>query len=124
MLTGVLLLGAEAATTSQVTLTGWFSDESCAKGRVEAGLIGPTNPDCAKKCLDQGAVPVFISEQGKELLRVNGYANVRKDLGYHIELTGQFHAASKTISVQQVKRIGGYVGPACARPRATSASKP
>jgi hypothetical protein len=123
MLTGVLLLWVDAATTSQVILTGWFSDESCAKGRVEAGRIGPTNPDCAKKCLEKGAAPVFISEQGKELLRVNGSFDVRKDLGYHIELTGQLNAASKTISIQQVKRIGGYVGPACTRPQAISASK-
>ena len=97
------------------TLTGWFSDEGCAKGRVASGSIGPTNPDCTKKCLDKGARAVFISEQGKEMLLVTGYPNVKEDLGYHVEITGVLDAAAKSISVDTVKRIGEYQGPACAR---------
>ena len=100
-----------------VTLTGWFSDEGCARGRVASGAISPTNPDCAKKCLDKGAQAVFISEQGKEMVKVAGYANVRDDLGYHLEITGIPDSATKTISVKSVKRIGEYQGPSCARPK-------
>jgi hypothetical protein len=98
-----------------VTLTGWFSDEGCAKGRVASGAISPTNPECAKQCLDKGARAVFISEQGKEMLIVTGYQKARDDLGYHIEITGV--AEGKSIQVESVKRIGEYQGAACARPK-------
>jgi hypothetical protein len=100
-----------------VTLTGWFSDEGCAKGRVASGAISPTNPDCAKKCLDKGVPAVFISEQSREMLKVTGYANVRDDLGYHVEITGVANPETKSFSVQSVKRIGEYQGPSCARPK-------
>jgi hypothetical protein len=99
------------------TLTGWFSDEGCAKGRVASGLISPNGPDCVKKCLDNGARAVFISEQGKEMLIVTGYAKAKDDVGYHVEITGVRDADTKSFSVQTVKRIGEYQGPACARPK-------
>jgi hypothetical protein len=106
------VLSAEDKT---VTLTGWFSDEGCARGRVASGAIGPTNPECAKQCLDKGAQAVFISEQRKEMLKVTGYEKVKDDLGYRVEVTGVLDAAAKNISVQTVKRIGEYQGPSCAR---------
>lgn len=98
------------------TLTGWFSDEGCAKGRVASGSISPTNPECAKQCLEKGARAVFISEQGKEMLIVTGYKKAADDLGYHIEISGVRDAAAKSFSVESVKRIGEYQGPACQRP--------
>jgi hypothetical protein len=51
------------------------------------------------------------------MLKVSGYANVRDDLGYHVEITGIPDAATKSISVKSVKRIGEYQGPSCARPK-------
>jgi len=45
------------------TLTGWFSDDKCATGRVKQGLIGPTNPVCAKQCLDSGASQHHLQHQ-------------------------------------------------------------
>jgi hypothetical protein len=114
ILCSACLVSAEEKTA---TLTGWFSDEGCAKGRVAQGLIAPTNPDCAKKCLDKGAQVVFISEQGKEMLKVTGYAGIKDNIGYHLEITGALDAAAKSISVESVKRIGEYQGPSCARPK-------
>jgi hypothetical protein len=99
------------------TLTGWFSDEGCAKGRVASGNISPNNPECAKQCLDKGARAVFISEQGREMLIVNGYKKGADDLGYRLEITGLRDAAAKSISIESVKRIGEYEGAACARPK-------
>jgi len=61
-----------SAEDKTVTLTGWFSDEGCAKGRVASGEISPNNPECVKQCLDKGARSVFISEQGKDMLIVTG----------------------------------------------------
>ncbi len=53
-----------------VTLTDWFSAEQCAKERVAAGVIGPPNPDCARRCLSEGSHAVLISDQTREILRV------------------------------------------------------
>ena len=58
---------------------------------------------------------VFISEQGKELLRVKDYAAAKDDLGYHVEITGTIDEASKSIAITAVKKLG-YDGAACARP--------
>jgi hypothetical protein len=113
----LVICGCLCAETKPVTLTGWFSDEACARGRVASGVIGPNNPDCVKKCLDKGTKAVFISEQGKEMLIVTGYEKVRDDVGYHVEITGVPDTAAKSISVESVKRIGEYQGPSCARPK-------
>jgi hypothetical protein len=103
--------------TAPVTLTGWFSDEGCARGRVASGVIGPNGPECVVKCLDKGAHAVFISEQGKEMLLVSGYDKAKDDVGYHIEITGVPDASAHSFQVQTVKRIGEYQGPSCARPK-------
>jgi hypothetical protein len=111
------------ADTSEVkTWTGWFSDMGCASPRVARGLIGPSNPDCVKRCLDEGATPVFVSEQAKALFEVKDYPSVKDDVGYHVELTGTVDAEAKTIAVQTVKRLS-YVGSLCARPKKTAAQK-
>ncbi len=115
----LMMICAGLASAETVTLTGWFSDEGCAKGRVASGNIGPTGPDCAKKCLDKGARAVFISEQGKEMLIVTGYTKAKDDIGYHLEITGVPDVNTKSIEVQSVKRIGEYQGPSCARPKKT-----
>lgn len=99
-----------------VTLTGWFACEKCTAPRAAKGDLTPSNPVCAKKCIDEGTPAVFISEQGKELLRVKNHAAVTNDLGYHVEVTGEVDPASKTISIQSVKQLG-YEGASCARPR-------
>jgi hypothetical protein len=112
----LMICGGLYGETKPVTLTGWFSDESCAKGRVASGEIGPNNPDCVKECLDKGVKAVFISEQGKEMLKVTGYQKVKDEVGYHIEITGVPDRAAKSILVLSVKRIGEYEGPACQRP--------
>jgi hypothetical protein len=88
-----------------VTWTGWFSDITCAKGRVENGEIGPNNTVCVKKCLDGGAAAVFISEQAKAMFVVKDHPTVKEDVGYHVELTGVVDEEAKALSVTSVKRL-------------------
>jgi hypothetical protein len=104
------------------TFTGWFSDEGCATGRVAEGLIGPTNPECAKRCLESGKAAVFISEKEKALFKVAGYTHAKDDLGWHVEITGKLDAGSKTLAVQSVKRLE-FVGAMCGRPIKKSDAK-
>ena len=101
------------------TLTGWFACDKCGPARLTAEKLGPTNPECARKCIEGGAAVVFLSEQGHELLKVKNYTSAKDDLGYHVELTGSLDAGSKTFTVQSVKRME-YTGSQCARPRKKS----
>lgn len=112
------LAAGAAPKTAKVTWTGWFSDSQCASGRVSAGILGPTNPDCARECLKKGVPAVFISEQAKALFPVKDYPSVAEDLGYHVEIVAVVDEESHTVSIQSVKRLS-YEGASCARPKKT-----
>jgi hypothetical protein len=111
---GLVLQSAEPAPGGGAKLTGWFACEKCTAGRVAKGDIGPNNPDCAKQCIDKGSEAVFLSEQGRESLKVRNYPAVKEDLGYHLEVTGQIDEAAKTIKIESVKRLGD-AGVSCSR---------
>lgn len=116
ILLGCLLMSGSARSDATVKLTGWFSCDKCTASRVANGDIRPSNPVCAKDCIDKGDHGVFLSEQGKESLKVKNYTTLTEDLGYHVEVTGVVDAAAKTISVESVKRLA-YEGASCERPR-------
>jgi hypothetical protein len=107
---------AVVADEASVTWTGWFSDLGCASSRVSRGDIGPNGTECVKRCIDEGATPVFISEQAKALFEVRDYPDVKDDVGYHVEVTGRVDETAKTISVTSVKRLSKVVQ-MCARPK-------
>jgi hypothetical protein len=98
------------------TMTGWFSDAQCATPGVAKGIIAPNNPDCVKKCLKDGATPVFISEQAKALFEVRDYASVAADVGFYVEVVGTIDKSGKMLSVTSVKHLEEQ-GPTCARPK-------
>lgn len=111
------LAAAQSAPEPKTTTsTGWFSDKGCAAPKVARGQIGPNNPVCVKRCLDEGAVPVFISEQAKAMFDVKDYATVKDDVGYRVEITGIVDEEAKTITVKSVKRLEA-VPVTCARPQ-------
>lgn len=99
-----------------VTWTGWFSDKGCATAKVKNGDIGPNGTACVKKCLKEGATPVFISEQARAMYDVKDHPTVIDDVGYHLEVTALLDEDAKTISVQSVKRLSEVVN-TCALPR-------
>ena len=114
--TAVLLTaaaGARAADQKAVTLTGWFSDAQCAPARLTAAKLGPSNPDCSRTCIEKGVPAVFISESGREILKVSSF-DVKDDLGFHVEVTGKLDPNSKTLSVTNVKQLS-WEGAACSR---------
>src|SRR5262245_56697551 len=102
------------AIVREVTWTGWFSDKGCA--RVRDGAVAPNGTECVKKCLGDGAKPVFLSEQAKAIFDVKDYPGVLDDVGYRIELTGTVDDEAKTLSVKSVKRLSAVVS-TCALPR-------
>ncbi len=116
------LRAADQSEPKMMTTTGWFSDMQCASPRVAKGTFEPNNPECVKRCLDQGVSPVFISEQAKALFEVKDYPSVKADVGYHVELTGTVDETAKVISVKSVKRLA-YVGSMCALPGKANGKK-
>src|SRR5215510_8687026 len=82
----------KAATT---TLTGWFSDESCARGKVNAAEIGPNNRDCVQKCLKEGKKLVFIDEKAKTLLFVDNPGATKDQESNYVRVTGTANRAAK-----------------------------
>src|SRR2546423_69528 len=115
-LTALVWVCAEPVRADAVKLSGWFACEKCTASRVAKGDLRPSNPECARVCIDKGSEGVFIREQRKESLMVRNYPSIKEDLGYHIEVTGKIDPASKTISIETVKRLE-YEGASCARPR-------
>jgi hypothetical protein len=98
------------------TMTGWFSDAQCATSRVAKGIIAPNNPDCVKKCLNEGATPVFISEQAKALFEVRDHPSVLADVGFYVEVVGTVDKSGKALSITSVKRLEEQ-GPTCQLPK-------
>lgn len=104
------------AGSRNVTWTGWFSDEGCARGRANSGVYTATNPDCARQCIERGSPAVFIAEQEKAIYLVKDYSGVREDLGYKVEVSGILDDEAKTLTVRDVKRLE-RVSLFCARPK-------
>ena len=103
-------LGSAAGRTEiKTTWTGWFSDEGCAATRVKSGTITPNGTICVKKCLGEGATPVFVSEQAKDMYAVKDHASLLADVGYRLELTGVVDQKARTIFVRSVKRLSEIV---------------
>jgi len=121
-ITASMLTTRSAAEPQTVTWTGWFSDSQCALARAASGIFTATNPDCARRCIEKGAAPVFISEQAKAVFTVKDYPGVIADLGYRLEVVATVDEAAKTLSIKKVTRVS-EAGPACALPR-KSAAKP
>jgi hypothetical protein len=117
-LLAVLALAATAPTRAAeaaTTVTGWFSDELCARSRVSAGIVGPNNRDCVQKCLDKGAAMVFVDEKAKRVLRVANPEAARGQESHHVSVTGSVDG--DTLRVAAVEVLESYVA-ACTRPRA------
>src|SRR5205807_969730 len=110
----LLTVGAAKLPAETIKLTGWFACEKCTAPRAANGDFRPSNPDCARQCIDKGSEAVFISEQGKDLLKVRNHASVKDDIGYKVEVTGDIDRTADTISVKTVTKLA-EAGASCAR---------
>jgi hypothetical protein len=103
------------AQSKPVTWTGWFSDKGCA--RITPGEYPrPNGTACVRKCLKEGTVPVFISEQMRAIYEVRDVASVTDNVGFHLEINAEVDEKAKTVSVKSVKRLS-EVTASCLIPR-------
>ena len=117
-----LTLSASAADAQQTdsstlrTWTGWFSDKQCARTPAPGETVRPNGTACVKRCLSEGATPVFLNEQENTILDVRDYQAVGNDVGYRVEVTGIIDRQAKAISVRSVKRLSA-VPASCSLPK-------
>ena len=108
-LTTSALTAAVRPAENVVTWNGWFSDEGCAAAKLKADDVTPNGTICVKKCLDEGATPVFVNPKTRAMYKVKDHAAVMEDVGFYLELTGVADENAKTISVRSVKRLGDVI---------------
>jgi hypothetical protein len=77
------------------TWTGTISDSNCGAKHADAS---PDSAACVKKCVGDGASPVFIHD-GK-VLKISNPDAVKEHLGEKVELTGDL--TGDTISVTKI----------------------
>lgn len=92
-----------------VTLKGWFSDKGCAAAKIASGDITPNGTICVRKCLDDGAPAVFVDQKAGRMYDVAGYAGVKDDVGFYLEVDATVDEAAKTISIRSTKRLGDVI---------------
>jgi len=107
---------AASANDKPVTATGWFDDEKCTAGRVKNGEVGPSNQDCARKCIKEGARVVFIDESRKALFYVDNPEATHGIESDYVEFVGTMNAQAGTVHVDTVKVKSKYVAK-CGKPQ-------
>jgi len=116
---GAALLTLAATTTlraeSPVEITGWLSNERCARPRLKAGQIGPTGRECAQKQIAKGDAVVFIDEEGRRLLRVANPEAAAGQESHYVRVSGTLDG--DTLRVASLEVLKEYA-PSCSRPRA------
>ncbi len=62
---------------------GWISDSKCgAKGANAA------HAQCAKKCIENGEKPVFVTDKDQKVVPIENAAAVAGHEGQHVKVTG------------------------------------
>ena len=88
-----------ASIASAASMVGWISDASCgasnASGSAEAR-------ECAKRCIKDGASPVFVSEADKKVYKLAGKANAKDHLDHKVQISGDIKG--DTITVTEIKK--------------------
>lgn len=106
-----------ASSNVPVTATGWFDDDKCTAGRVKNGQMGPSNQDCARKCIKEGAKVVFLDETRKASFVVDNPEATRGIESDYVEFTGTMNAEAGTVHVDSIKVKSKYVA-SCGKPKA------
>ena len=62
---------------------GWISDSKCGAKGANAAHAG-----CAKKCIDGGEKPVFVTDKDQKVVPIDNAAAVAGHEGHHVKVTG------------------------------------
>ena len=102
MAAGILLLAVwAAASPASTSWDGWISDSKCgAKG------ANANHAACAKKCIDGGEKPVFVSDKDQKVVPIENPTAVSGHEGQHVKVTGTM-TSDGAMKVASVTPLGG-----------------
>jgi hypothetical protein len=93
------------AATETKTLRGWVSDESCARGRAAGGVFTGTNPECAKRCVQEGKKIVFIDPESRRVLDISNQDAARDNIGDEVEVLVSLDSGTNVLHINSLKLI-------------------
>ena len=101
---------ALAADMSAASVSGYIGDSKCGA----AHNASAPNPDCVKKCISEGAKPVFVDDAKKAVYTIDDPDEVKGHYGHHVSVIGKENETDMTIHIAKVKMLadqGKPVGP-------------
>lgn len=87
-----LALFSAVAFAADNAMTGYIVDSKCGAQQARAGAEA-----CTKKCLAEGAKPVFVSDKTKAVLPISNPDAVKGHEGHHVTITGAVDNGSLTV---------------------------
>ena len=94
---GTTILAASLA--SAASMVGWISDASCGASN---GSSKAESRECAKRCIENGAEAVFVSEADQKVYKLAGKPNVKPHLDHKVQISGE--VKDGTITVAEIKK--------------------
>lgn len=88
-------------------MNGWFSDKGCAAAKIASADITPNGTTCVKKSPDDGAAAVFVDQKAGRMYEVVGYAAVKDDVGFYLEVDATLDETAKTITIRDSRPLIG-----------------
>lgn len=90
---------AFAADQSTKPIDGWISDSKC--GAMHMG----TGAACVKKCVGDGAKPVFVDDAKKQVWTIDNPDVVAGHYGHHVAVQGTENAADKSVHISSLTML-------------------
>jgi hypothetical protein len=87
---------ASAGDEKSGTVNGWVADSKCGAKGANAGAA-----DCTKKCLENGAKMVVVTDGDQKVLTVDNPDSLKGHEGHHVAVNGQ--VTGDSIHVMSVK---------------------
>jgi hypothetical protein len=80
------------------TVKGWVSDSKCGAKGANAKAA-----ECTKKCLQEGASMVVVTDKDQKVLAVDNPDALKDHIGHHVAVTG--HVSGDSIHVESAKML-------------------
>lgn len=91
---------ALAADQKPVTINGWVSDSMCGAKHVGGG-----GAECAKKCVEGGAKPVFVDDAKKQVWTIDDPASVTSHYGHHVAVVATMDSSNKSVHITKLTML-------------------
>ena len=99
---------ALAADMSTLRVNGYIGDSKCGA----AHNASAPNGDCVKKCIAEGAKPVFVDDAKKAVYTIDNPDEVKAHYGHHVTVVGKENESDMTIHIAKVSMLADQGKPA------------